>query len=275
MSGIKLRLLIGAIIVIFSFISYLGSSQVNPVTDQVERVGMTINDEIALGQQQAPRMGHPSRDYQSQMQVDAIGARLVRGFEEKYLTPKNKRNPFQFEFTLLSDPANVNAFALPGGQVFITDGLFHRLTEAQVAGVLAHEMGHVIERHSAKQMAKSGFIGGVTGAAGIVGGDPSSSHTAASLGKLLTLRYSRDAEFEADAWSVRVANAAGYDPSQMIAVLETLKQLSDGNAPPEFLSTHPSSDSRIESIRQVIAKEVGASRIGSDDHPRQILQQFN
>lgn len=271
-SGITLRLLIGAAIALFSFISYLGTSQVNPVTGKSERVGLTINDEIALGQQHAREMGQPSRDYQSQMQVAAIGARLVRGFEQNYLP--GKPNPYPFEFTLLSDLNNINAFALPGGQVFITDGLFNRLNEGQVAGVLAHEMGHVIERHSAKQMAKSGFIRGVIGATGLLGGGSHSANTAASLGKLVSLRYSRNAEFEADAWAVRVANAAGYDPTQMIDVLEILKQVSGGKAPPEFLSTHPSSDSRIKSIQQVLASEVGVGRIGSDDGQRQVIQQL-
>lgn len=127
---------------------------------------------------------------------------------------------------------------------------------------------------------KSAIIGvcqGVTGATGFLGGDPSSSTAAAQLGKLLVLRYSRsrDAEFEADRWAVLVANASGYDPTQMIGVLEILKQLGGGKAPPEFLSTHPSSESRIESIRNVIASEIDIGQVGMDGGPRQVLQHFN
>lgn len=107
----------------------------------------------------------------------------------------------------------------------------------------------------------------------MLGGDASSSKAAASLGNLFTLRYSREAEFEADAWAVKIAKASRYDPTQMISVLEILKQMSGGKAPPEFLSTHPSSDSRIESIRQVIAQQVGA--LESGNRPLRVLQQFD
>jgi predicted Zn-dependent protease len=248
-SGLGLRLLISLAIVAISAMSYFSTSQVNPITGKNERISMTVNDEVRLGLQHAGQMGRPSRDFQAQQRVSAIGARLVQALENTH-----KVIPYPFEFTLLADREMVNAFALPGGQIFITEGLYHRLeNDGEIAGVLAHEMGHVIERHSAKQMHKSGLIKGIAGATGMLGGDATSAQAAAQIGNLVTMRYSREAEFEADGWAVKLNAASGYHPAHMISVLEILNRLSGGAAPPEFLSTHPSSESRIQNIRQVMA----------------------
>jgi predicted Zn-dependent protease len=253
MSGLTLRLLIGLGIVLFSIMSYYGNHQTNPITGKPERVAMSVKDEIQLGMNHRSQMGQMSRDPQASRHVAEIGNRLVYALQQS-LASQQKDNPFRFEFHLLADRRMVNAFALPGGQIFITEGLYRQLkTEDQVAGVLAHEMGHVLERHGAKQMAKQGLIQGISGAASVLGGDANTSRTAAAIGNMVTMRYSREAEFEADNWAVDLARLARYNPAEMINVLEFLKNLSGGGGPPEFLSTHPSSDSRIENIRQRLA----------------------
>ena len=88
------------------------------------------------------------------------------------LNQRGVRNPFRFNFTLLDDRRTVNAFALPGGQIFLTEALYSQLSASQVAGVLGHEIGHVVERHSSEQMAKGNLIRGLVSAAGVAGAGP-------------------------------------------------------------------------------------------------------
>ena len=141
-------------------------------------MNLSAQQEIALGLQAAPEMAqqygglHP--DQQATAAVERIGQQIVRN-------TKAGQTPYRFQFHLLADENTINAFALPGGQVFITAGLLKNLTsEGQVAGVLAHEIGHVVARHSAEQIAKSRLTNGLTGAAAIGLYDPDRPGTAAS-----------------------------------------------------------------------------------------------
>src|SRR5262249_13015580 len=151
---------------------------------------------------------------------------------------------------------------LPGGQVFITAALFDRLqTEGQLAGVLGHEIGHVIERHSAEQMAQTQLTQGLSGAVVVGTYDPSRPGTmataaaAAMAAQMINLRYGRGDETEADSDGVRFMAKAGYDPRSMIKVMEILKQTSGGRSTPEWMSSHPDPGNRIEHIQAVIAQE--------------------
>jgi predicted Zn-dependent protease len=140
--------------------------------------------------------------------------------------------------------------------VFITEGLYRRLeTEGQLAGVLGHEVGHILSRHSNKQMARQGLFQGVAGAIGVLGGDMNSAQMGQMVSAVLSTRYGRDAELESDKWGVRMMAMAGYDPRAMEGVMKVLEEASGGAAgPPEFLSTHPKPANRVEYIRQVIAE---------------------
>ena len=148
---------------------------------------------------------------------------------------------------------------MPGGQIFITVGLLKRLeTEDQIAGVLGHEMGHVINRHSAQQMAKSGLIQGllnsvVVGASGSNSG-MSASQVASYVGNMINLKFGRNDELEADKYGLHYMNEASYKPEQMIRVMEILQQVSGSNRQSEFSSTHPSPENRIVKIKEEIAK---------------------
>jgi predicted Zn-dependent protease len=152
----------------------------------------------------------------------------------------------------------VNAFALPGGPIFITRALFDRLqNEAQLAGVLGHEIGHVLERHSAEHMARSQLAQSVVGAAGVAASDDRGRGqlaymAAAFAAQMAQLRYGRKDELEADTWGVRNMAGAGNDPREMIEVMEILKQSSRGGRQPEFMSSHPDPGNR----EQVIAKAI-------------------
>jgi predicted Zn-dependent protease len=162
----------------------------------------------------------------------------------------------------LADEQTVNAFALPGGQIFITAGLLSKLsTEGQLAGVLGHEIGHVVGRHSAEQLAKARLTQGLTGAAAIATYDPDNpaSQTgaiaAAMIGKLLNMRYGREDELESDRLAVRLTGESGYDPRAMIEVMRILEQAGGGARGPEFAQTHPNPGNRIAEIEQAIQQE--------------------
>ncbi len=254
---IPIRLILAAGIALFSLCSYYSMRSFNPVTQEVQHIDITPRQEIALGLQAAPEMsaqfGGLSRDATAQHRVDEIGRRLVS-------RSAAHQTDYPYEFHLLADEQTINAFALPGGQVFMTAGLYkHLTTDGQIAGVLGHEIGHVVARHGAEHMAKAQLTQGLTGAAVLATYDPdrpSSMRTAAvaaMIGQLVSLRYSRSDESEADRLGVRFTAEAGYDPRAMLRVMEILEEAGRGRSqPPEFFSTHPNPERRIERIQAEI-----------------------
>lgn len=237
----------------FHTFKYLSATQENPITGESQRIYWTPEEEVQLGIQSAPQMAqqhgglHP--DPEAQEYVDLIGRKLVEN------TIVNQAE-YPFDFHLLADPQMVNAFALPGGQVFITAALFSRLsTEDQLAGVLGHEIGHVIHRHGAERMAQSGFIQGLIQSVLLgTGGDPSMTQVANVVAQYTSMKYGRDQELESDDFGVRLMVEAGYKPEDLIEVMKILAEASGGRDVPEFQSTHPSPDNRIEKIKESIKK---------------------
>jgi predicted Zn-dependent protease len=187
--------------------------------------------------------------------VSAVGQRIVEGSEAS-------KSPYPYEFTLLDDEKTVNAFALPGGQIFMTDALVNRLnTEGQIAGVLAHEIGHVVAKHGAEHIAKQQLTQGLTGAAVLATydpNDPGSRRNAAiiaAVGQLVNMKYGREDELESDKLGVRMMSRAGYDPRAMIKVMEVLRESGGRGKQPEFFSTHPNPENRIQRIQAAIKDE--------------------
>ena len=227
-------------------------------------MAMSPSQEIRLGLESAPTMARemggevPANDPRTQ-EVQKIGQMIIQGTIAQ-------KSPWQFKFHLLADPETVNAFALPGGQVFITLGLLNRLqTEAQLAGVLSHEVGHVLERHSAQQMAKSQLGQWLIAAVGSAASD--SSHAsegysatmiASVVNQMMQLRYSRKDELQADQWGLRLMEELNYNPRAMIEVMEILKKASGGGQRMEMFQTHPDPDNRIRHIEEYL-KEHPAS----------------
>ncbi|MCO6042997.1 M48 family metalloprotease [Aeoliella sp. ICT_H6.2] len=263
----KIRLLIAAGIALFALVSYYGNpGDRNQITGEVERVALPEEkDEEALGLQAAPKMkqqhGGLSRDRLAQARVNAIGNQLLAGLE-RYINQEQEEtgeefvNPYTFEFHLLADPRTVNAFALPGGQVFITEALYRRLdTDGKIAGVLGHEVGHVIERHGNKRMAQQQLFSGLAAAAGTAAGDVDSARMAQAVAQMVQMKYGREDELESDKWGVRLLYLAEYDPRAMIGVMKVLDEASPGGGPPEMLSTHPKPANRVQYIQQVIEEE--------------------
>ena len=254
------RLVIALIVAVVSILGYYGNSVFNPITEEKQHVaGITPEQEVALGLQAAPEMaqqfGGLDPDNAMQARVDQIGERLVS-------RSAAGQSPYRFEFHVLDDPQTINAFALPGGQLFITEGLLRRLkTDGQVAGVLGHEIAHVVARHGAEHIAKQQLTEGLTGAAVLATYDPSnpssrnSAAVAAMLGQLVNMRFGRQDELESDRLGVRFTAEAGYDPRSMLELMRILDQSSEGNRPPEFFSTHPNPENRIQRIQEAVREQ--------------------
>jgi predicted Zn-dependent protease len=250
------RLVLAAIIAIVALFMYMNQVEENPVTKEKQHVSISPSEEIKLGIQSAPHMAAemggemPSNDPRT-IEVQRIGNHLV-----EHTIAKN--SPWQFKFHLLADTNTINAFALPGGQIFITLGLLNELqTEAELAGVLAHEMGHVIERHSAQQMS-TGQLGQLLAiAVGTAASDQPNSgayQIAAVVNNALQLSYSRGDELEADTWGLKLMVDVGLDPRAMIQVMTVLKSVSHGGQGPELFQTHPNPDLRIQQITEYLEK---------------------
>lgn len=247
--NLKIRLLIGVAIALFYVLKKCSQQEKNPYTGRVQTISMSSDKEIAIGLQSAPQMAqqhgglHNNNQYQAL--VDQVGAKLVDNSIAK-------KTPYKYEFHLLADPNTINAFALPGGQIFITHALFSKLeNEDQLAGVLGHEIGHVLGRHSAERIAESEYWQGLT-TAGSVGADMGG--LVSGIGQNTLLTNGRDDELESDELGVLFMLKAGYNPEEMIGVMEILKAAAGPNRVPEMQSTHPDPDNRIEKIHEAIKK---------------------
>lgn len=250
-SGFKLRLFIGVGIILFTLFSYYLKNETNPYTGKKQSIALTAEEEIAIGLKSLPTMTaeygglHP--DQKEQEIIDRVGNTLVENSIAK-------ETPYNFDFHLLKDDKIINAFALPGGQIFITYALYSKLqNEDQLAGVLGHEIGHVIGRHSAERLANQeltqGIISGV-----LVGGGDGTGQMAAMIGNIINMKYSRGDELESDDLGVKFMLDAGYQPEEMIGVMQILKSAAGPNTVPEMQSTHPDPENRIEKIKEAIEK---------------------
>ncbi len=251
LNGLTIRLLIAAAIAAFSLITYFSSGSVNPVTGEKQHVSISPDQEIAMGVNAAPSMAqqygglHP--DQEAQAFVKRVGQRIIANSSAK-------DSPYNYQFHLLADNRTINAFALPGGQVFITAALLSKLeSEAQLAGILGHEIGHVIGRHGAEHMAKQKLTQGLISAVG-VGTDPNLGRMAASVGQLINMKYGRNDELESDEFGIVLMSEAGYDPRAMIGVMDILESSSGGARQPEIMSSHPNPGNRREQIKITIGK---------------------
>jgi len=188
---------------------------------------------------------YPDENYQAFL--DQVGQKLVDNSIAR-------QTGYQYDFHLLADKQTINAFALPGGQIFITYALFAKLeNEDQLAGVIGHEIGHVVGRHSAARISKQNLTQGIISGVA-VGIDPNTAQGAAALANILNMSYGRDDELESDDLGVRFMLKANYNPEEMIGVMEILKAAAGPNRAPERMSTHPDPENRIEKIREAIEK---------------------
>jgi len=256
-------ILIALAMAAFTLFKYFGNSVTNDITGETQHISMSPDQEIAMGLQSAPQMisemGGEVRGTQADAKVKAVGQRLVQKGDAGRTVYSG-----DFNFHLLADNQTINAFALPGGQVFITAALLSKLeNEDQLAGVIGHEIGHVVARHSAEKLAQMELAQGLTGAVTMATYDPNqpnSGYMAQVVANMLQLKYGRDQELQADDLGVRFMMQAGYEPEQLIGVMEILKQASGPSRTPEFQSTHPDPENRKERIQAAIAKYRGQGK---------------
>ncbi|MGH8245507.1 MAG: M48 family metalloprotease, partial [Gammaproteobacteria bacterium] len=228
----------------------LSGCATNPVTGGKDFVLMSEKDEIAIGQQvnqQVLQQYAVYDDVELQNYVQYVGAKVAA---------KSHRPELSYHFTVL-DSREVNAFALPGGYIYITRGLMSYLnTEAQLAAVLGHEVGHVTARHAVRQHSASQLtsIGTAIGAAFIPGLGQAGYQLAGVLSTALLRGYGREHELEADRLGAEYLARSGYDSGAMLEVVKALKSQelfefklakAEGREPHVYhglFSTHPDSD---------------------------------
>lgn len=185
-------------------------------------------------------------DREAQDYLKSLGVTLTRHTERNL--------PYQFH--ILNSSA-VNAFALPGGPVMITRGLFLRLgSESELVSVLSHELGHINARHHARFLEKQFGLSLLLHIGALLIGDKPYRQTLLQFGQigagLLSLKFSRDQEKEADQLGILYTYRAGYDPMAIVRVFEMFRSMEKGGRPPEWLSTHPLPETRIaEAIREI------------------------
>ena len=236
---------------IVAVMALLGSCAKNPVTGERELALISEKQEIAMGAQASQQIKASLglvEDESLQEYVNNIGLELARDSE---------RPELPWEFSVVDDPVP-NAFALPGGYIFITRGLLSLMdSEAELAAVLGHEIGHVTARHSVNQMSRAQLAQLGLGVGMILAPDLRGLGDLAGSGlQLLFLKYGRDDERQADKLGFRYMLAGGYDVREMDDVFAALQAASEGAGAsdiPSWLATHPSPPERIEAVEKRVA----------------------
>lgn len=247
----KIRIIIGLLIIGFAYWKKCANTEINQFTGTKQSISISTEQEIAIGLQSAPGMtrkyGGELASPEAQALVKKVGQKLVA-------SSVAKETPYKYDFHVLADQREINAFALPGGQVFITYALLSRLqTEDQLAGVLGHEIGHIVGRHSAERIANSEFWQSVVQGADVGAG---AGQAVAGIANGTLLKNSRGDELESDALGVKFMMDAGYQPCDMIGLMKILKA-SNPNGPPEYKSDHPDPENRMQEIKLAIQENGG------------------
>jgi len=235
----------------------------NPVTGKRELSLLSEAQEIQIGQAQDAQVRKEMGVYgdrELQRYVSDIGLRLAQ---------MSERPNLPWHFTVVDVPA-INAFALPGGYIYITRGILPFLdNEAQLAGVIGHEIGHVTARHAAQQYSRStgAELGLILGSILVPQTRPLAQLGESGLG-VLFLKYGRDDEAQADGLGVKYASRAGWDPGgipQMLTTLGRVEEASDNKGVPNWLSTHPAAEDRVQRVQAAVREaEAGAERFITD-----------
>ena len=222
---------------------------VNPATGQRQFMLISESEEIAMGREADGPITESLGLYES----EALQA-TVRSLGNE-MASRSERPALPWSFKLVDDPM-VNAFALPGGFIFITRGIMAALnSEAELAGVIGHEIGHVTARHSAGRMSSQQLQQIGLGVGSILSENVASAAGVLSAGLgLLNLRYSRGDESQSDELGVRYMSRAGYDPNALVGVFQTLALAGGGGGSvPGWAATHPDPVNREEDVREIIA----------------------
>jgi predicted Zn-dependent protease len=233
-----------------------------PITGRNQLIMVSPQQELALGYASAKEVLQQekvSTDPQMNAMVKRVGERIARVATANYPIAKN----FAWEFFVIDNPEEANAFCLPGGKVFVYSGLFKYVAnDAELAAVMGHEIGHALARHGAERMSSGQLaqLGGqILGAVMQGRGNPQNTAMvmqAFGIGTQLgvMLPHSRTQEYEADHIGLVLMAKAGYDPRAALTFWE--KFAKDGQTPPEYLSTHPAPQHRIAKLRSLLPKVI-------------------
>lgn len=233
----------------FALILFLSGCAMNPVTGRKQFVMMSESQEIGMGKESDPQIVAFFGSYDD--------PRLQKFINEKgqEMVKVSHRSKLAYEFKIVDSPV-INAFAVPGGYVYFTRGIMaHFNNEAEFAGVLGHEIGHITARHSVIQQrnAMLGQLGLIAGV--ILVPELSQFVEPLSAGmQLAMMSFGRDAERQSDKLGVEYSSRIGYDASEMAGFFETLERqdkVAGGEKIPEFLSTHPSPEERNETVAKL------------------------
>lgn len=251
-------------------LSFVAACAVNPATGKSQLMLVSEDQEIAMGKESDPaiiqQMGlYPDSAWQTY--ISDIGHRLAA---------KGERPQLPWTFRVIDDPV-INAFALPGGFVYITRGILAEFnSEAELSGVLGHEIGHVTARHSAEQMTKQQVAQLGLGVASVASKDVAKYADVATQGLgLLFLKFSRDDESQADELGLRYMRRVGYDPRQMPAIFAMLGRVTaaSGSRIPEWQATHPDPANRYQRMQQLLAaipKDSMGTVVNRDSYMRRL-----
>jgi len=244
-------------------VAALAGCETNPYTGRSQLLMTSMSEEMKMGAQaydqvkSDPKM-RPSQDPREIEPVKRVAARIVEAAKRSKYAETAKQ--FQWEVTIIKDDKTANAFALPGGKMAVYTGIFPMAkTEAGLAAVMGHEVVHALARHGAERMSQGQLtnatmqvVGAAAGAAG--GGGMLGQAAMAALGVGaqvgVLLPFSRKHESEADYIGILLAADAGYDPRESVALWERMGQMSGGGTTSEFMSTHPSHETRIEQLKK-------------------------
>lgn len=230
-----------------------GCVTTNRATGEQTLTGFSsLEDDIALGQKEHPKLveafGGEYDNPRLQSYISRLGTELARYAEYQ---------EFKYTFTIVNSPI-INAFALPGGFCYVSRGLITLASnEAELAGVISHEIGHVNARHTAQRIAQSQLAGGLIGLATILTGQRAVGQLGGAIAGSVLKSYSREQELEADSLGLRYMSAAGYSPDAMVHFLDTMRDHSQIEAekrglPPETVderninATHPRTIERVQ-----------------------------
>jgi predicted Zn-dependent protease len=234
---------------------------------------LTVSEEEELGAETARELSR---------ELDFVADPLVVGYVEGIgaaIAAAAGPQPYRFRFHVVKDDS-LNAFALPAGHIYVHTGIvLEAANVSELAGVLAHEVGHVVKRHVAQNYRRQRNTGMLTQLAGLVAGlfvGGTVARGGQMLGEVAAVAwlntFTREAEAEADAFAVEVLPRAGYHPGGLVSFFETLRTQA-GAQPPEFLSSHPATESRIEHTQALLASApLAPGLVVRDDGALQLIQ---
>lgn len=257
----------GVLLVVAGLVlTMISGCETNPYTGRSQLLMTSVSQEMQLGAQAYSQVKTDPKLRQSQdpreiEPVKRVAARIIEAAKRSKYAEMAQQ--FQWEVIVIKDDKTMNAFALPGGKIAVYTGIFPvARTEAGLAAVLGHEVVHALARHGAERMSQGQLTNAALQVAGAAGGGGMMSQAAmaalgagAQVGVLLP--FSRKHESEADYIGILLAADAGYDPRESVSLWERMAQLSQGGGPSEFLSTHPSNETRIDQLKKWMPEAMG------------------